>query len=248
MRRWLLLAVLALAWGCTASEKPAELQEIRVRVSGVTSGSIGTKSVQDALAGTLPSGSPTLTLRSTEVSSRVYTVHGSESVSVPVGVYEVSGGYEATSVGTAAGNKLYTEPSFSAAGEIEVVSGVDTYEVSGEYNCYAVAVDKTEVSKVTQYYTGASGYNELKSMKTVGDVAIIYVKVSYTEPWYLNIYPVDEANQEVRQYILSPKSGQSGTVFVETGRWYLLSPRDVEKQEGAIGVDLPGWSEGNTGE
>ena len=241
----LMIAVAVLGWGCTA-QRDADVvyQDVELRVSGVRSGEIATRSVADVLDATAPSGIPTLRLESVDVSTRVYSVSPGESVSVPVGRYRVSGNYTGEKVGTANGNGLYQEPSYAVSGEIDVVPGVSQYTVSAAYDCAAILVSEESVSRVTHYYEGASDYVDLAVFKHVGGYGVLYMRLAYNINWYVRVYPQDVVNQESRLFNLVSGKVQSGTVFVERGRWYLLSPSDVERQEGDIVIDLPDWSEG----
>ena len=237
-------AAAALGWGCTAHQADVPMQEIRLSVEGVATGQMATKAVGDALAATAPTGDAVVTLTSPTVSTRVYTFSVGEAVSVPVGKYNVSGGYSGVQVGGMAGNKLYGEPSYSLGGQITVVEGVDSYVVSASYNCAALVFDESVVDKVEHWANGASGFSEGTFWQSVEGYSLVYAKLSYDLDAILHVYPKDETESEMKEYRLCSSERQNGKVFVEPGKWYLFGPANVDKQEGNIGIDLPGWTEG----
>lgn len=224
--------------GCVA-EKEEQYQEIRLMVSGV----IGTKSAGDAVNAMVPTGVATLRLQGVDVATRVYDVAAGESVRVPLGVYRVSGAYVPTEVGRACYSSLFYEPSYVVSGDIVVQSGVGEYSVGAQYDCFAVVVDYGDAARV-EHSNGADAFVALSTLKREGDYGVVFMQSqSASLAWYLRVFPQDEAGREMRQYILA-RSGGAGKVAVEDGKWYLLSTREVDKEDGVIGVILPGWQQG----
>lgn len=227
-----------LVCGC-ATEKEEQYQEIRLMVSGV----IGTKSAGDAVNALAPTGAATLRLQGVDVATRVYDVAAGESVRVPLGVYRVSGAYVPTEVGRACYSSLYYEPSYVVSGDIVVQSGVGEYSVGAEYDCFAVVVDYSDVASV-QHSNNGSDFTVFTTLKREGDYGVVFMQSqSASLAWHLRVYPQDEAGREMRQYVLA-RSGGSGRVAVEDGKWYLLTTREVDKEDGIIDVILPSWQQG----
>ena len=103
-----MVALAGMVMGCSKHSEPV-MQEIRIGIGNVQSGSMATKGVADALSATAPSGIVQLSLQGVDVTSRRYQVAADGSVSVPVGRYSVKGAYKPTALGTAVFNSVYGE-------------------------------------------------------------------------------------------------------------------------------------------
>lgn len=234
--------------GCSKHVEPVKMQEIRIGIGNVRSGSLETKSVNDVLGGTAPTGVVELSLRGVDVATRSYRARVGESMSVPVGRYKVTGSYEPTVQGTAVFNAVYQEPSYSISQEIDVQEGVSEYSVPAEYNCFAMIIDYNECAKYRWKGWGGE-FSDLLWMKRVGDFGVAYFSTQNRwsageSSFTLLAVPADTERKESAEYLLLHESSING-VKVQSGKWYKFSPVDVTFQEGGIGVELPEWGAGN---
>lgn len=242
-----MVALAGMVMGCSKHSEPV-MQEIRIGIGNVQSGSMATKGVADALSATAPSGIVQLSLQGVDVTSRRYQVAAGGSVSVPVGRYSVKGAYKPTALGTAVFNSVYGEPAYSISQEIEVREGVSEYAVQAGYDCFALVIDYSECEKY-QWKPWGGTYQDLSWLKRTGDYGVAYFGMESTwsageSSFTLLAVPAEPETKESAEYILSHRT-ENGVVKVETGKWYKFGPRDVSFQSGGIGIDYPEWGAGN---
>ena len=238
--------------GCRRSGEPE--QEVVFRLSGVRTGAIEVKSASDSLVNVVlgmrePNGTPELSLQSTSVASRRYTVAVGRAVSIPVGTYQVSGRYTPTQkLYSLQGNGVYEEPVYKVSSEVTVREGVDSYEVAAEYDCWALVVDGSDVSRVDYKAERAMSYATMDLPVVSEGVSVVYVDLQYSwdtyQPTCWKFFPVDEVDYETREYELVTKEPKDTQFQVRAGRWYMFGTRAVDRQEGEIGITMPGWQKG----
>lgn len=258
MRRvFVIVAVAVLALACSVREGGVQNSkeiEVRFNVSGVRSGTIATKSVEDgtveaALAATGATGVPQLELQSLEVGGRHYTVSVGETVSIPIGTYSVMGRYvPAQKVTTIHDNGVYREPEYVVSAEVEIREGVTSYDVPASYDCWALVVDKSDVSGVNWKDSFLQDWRTLSVPDASGGLGVLYVSTQAswegTAPTYWKFDPKDEVNNESREYMIVTRSNNNGYMVVRPGRWYLFGTNAVEREDGEIGITLGGWQKG----
>ena len=258
MKHLLILASALVAVACSVREggvRNDESVSVRFYVSGVRSGELVTKgSVEDsaveaALAATGAQGMPELSLQSLEVGSRRYTVAVGEQVSIPVGSYSVSGRYVPGQVlATVHDNGVYREPEYVVSAEVEIRDGVTSYEVPASYDCWALVVDRSEVSSVKWKEAFLQDWRTLSVPEAAGGLGVLYVSTAVSwdvaAPTYWRFEPVDDVNNEAREWTIVSRNNNNGHMVAKAGRWYLFGTRELERSEGEIGVVLGGWQKG----
>lgn len=247
MRKFAYFLALALALSCAPQARPIGEKTVNFVVSGVQSGPL-TKAVSDALEATAsPTTGAELVIQSKTVTARTYTGIVGTPVTLAYDAYEVYGSYAPESFGTQFYSTVYKIPCYSLSGDVEVTEADENYPLTASYTCFAVVVDFTKVSKV-EMSSRADMLSEFTTFTRSGDYGIVYLKMAnYTAstPFRVRVTALDASTHESAEYALS-KSGTSGTIKVEAGKWYLFNPTAVETTSGDFSVSLPGFDEGAT--
>lgn len=190
---------------------------------GIESGSMVKSGVSDVLWYARPSESLTLRLQGDGVDMNVPS---GENVTLLTGNYQVSGRYEPygweLEIGT-----LHYEPTYVVSDEVDVRVGKSSYQVSAEYDCWALIIDTQEVNSVfgnDQEITGFVGIDRYK---------VLYLE-GCLEKWTLTIIPEDMELYDATEF----KMGSQ-----ENGKWYCYHPGNAVTV-GMFGISLPEWEEG----
>lgn len=234
----LFLSVLILSSCMKTSE-----QTIIVKISSIQIGSLTKVDPSGAFEATTPTAIPDLTLQSTSIPARKYTVSNGEAVTVPLDTYQVTGSYSPIQEGAVQGGSVYSRPPFSVSGEITVVTGRDTYSVPAIYDCFALVLDPDLTEKYRIRNTAGSMFD--LPWVFGSSVKVAYIQATWTFPaMTLQSVPVDLANYETTSYGLVTDKSYEG-FLVENGKWYCFTPNGVETNSGTIGIDFPQWEQGN---
>lgn len=238
-----------IAGGCGEAQYDQPEGRVVIRVGGVSSGYLPTKTDAGAaaaiIATTAPTGTPTLTLQSTSNAARSYEVRPGVPVSLPYDTYTVAGRYVPTKKGDTLRGAVYGEPRYRVSATIEVVPDKGEYEVPAEYECFALLIDYATTRRYT-HLTANLDPTDFTMFTTSGDMGIAYIYVSSEWAQYRNritAYPTDEAEHEPTEYALVTNRNYDG-YYVENGKWYCFSPAHVATESGALGVVLPEWEAG----
>jgi len=237
-----------------ASCAPAPLPQkeitrtIVVRLAGVVTGEMATKTDPSGVFNaTAPAQMPTLTLQSKTVPSRSYQVTPGQNVTVAVDSYAVSGKYLPMEEGQVQNGKIYSRPPFSVAGEITVTEEVAEYEVAAAYDCFAIVLDTSVCEKYRIRGYGGSMVDMTWIFGT-GAIKVAYMVGQWDFPALdLIAVPADPANYENAAYAIinDPAYAGEGKLLARNGKWYAFDPSAVQTTDGAIGVGLPEWENGN---
>ena len=220
---------------------------IVLRLAGVVTGDISTKTDPSGVFAATAPQMPQLTLQSKTNPARRYTVTPGLSATVAVDSYAVSGSYLPTEEGQVQGGKVYSRPPFSVAGEINVTEEVSEYEVAAAYDCFALVLDESICEKYRiRGYSGAM--IDLSWLFGSGSVKVAYMKGKWDFPALEVVaVPVDAANFESATYRIVNDADYAGEglLLARNGKWYALDPSQVQTTDGSIGVGLPEWEKGN---
>lgn len=217
---------------------------VRINVGGVRSGAI-TKSVDEALSATAPTGTITLELQSTTTSIRRYTTTAGSEITVPIDEYRVTGTYAPTAIADAYYCNAYTQPKYTVDGTIRVTEGTESYTVDASYDCFALLIDLTDAEGLK--HRNGDEWRDTDYLTTVGNYGVAYIDFasnwSASNPYRLRVVAADKEHHEDAEYRLA-HSATSTIIAVERGKWYLLGSNEVTSQSGSIGINLPEWTQG----
>ena len=244
VKKGAIIAATVAAVACAETPQPSE-QTIILAIGGVQSGQI-TKGATDILSATAPSSTPTLTLVS-EDGEHTYTATPGVPLSVRLGRYTITGNYiPETLKSIPPFGFAYAEPRYKVASTIEVVEGQEGYEVSGEYDCFALLIDYATTEKYRA--TNASGnWEDVGCLTRIGEHGVAYIwtpGASAKGACKISAVPTDTETYEETAFDVAWKKGAEG-LQLENGKWYLFSAGAAPRESGNIGIDLPGWEAGN---
>lgn len=240
MKKRLLLAVAfaAIAASCTKQQEVADTTIVPVRISYTTSGRFPTKGIADAILATLPES---LTLTLTDAEGYTYTAQTGQEIRLPVGTYSVTGGNKPAVVQyISSGSNRYTthEPIVRVEDQLTITEGVTQYAVEASYGSFAVAVLPSEVALWEATFCGS--VNEVDCIKT-DDLWLVFVTGNLTGG--TSFRPVlTTHNLQVKQFNMYTNTADTGGIFAEWGKWYILHP--FTYQSGMLGLGLPEWTAG----
>lgn len=246
IKRLILFITALMLAACVETEG---LISVRFDLVGVSCGNMTkatTSQIGAALDATAPTGVAALTLQSTTVASRSYTVEVGEYVFIPADTYTVTAEYAITPLGTSPMGKVYAEPTYSVNTEATVLDGKEKYEVAASYTCFALVIDHGETAG---YEIGVSGsFVPFDYYAATSGVEVRYVLPdAETIPSCatdIRIIPTNAMDYDIMQRSVRWGGNASVDCVFETGKWYCFSPASIEKIEGQFSIRVPRFGEG----
>lgn len=230
MKKIGILALCALVMaGCSPAEKYVT---VTVGLGGVVSGAMGTKAEIGAIEAALEADLPDLSgvsliVNGSGVSNKYVKV--GESVTLKEGVYRFSGENSVEEVRRVGSHAVYEVPRVIVEGDVEISEGMTEVKVPARFGCWALVLDKGELESVvidgvTDDVLDEDGVDVLYVDEDGADVA-----------WNLRVVPWDTERYKAVDYAVQ------GNV---AGRWYYYSPKGRVNVGGMLGVEVPGWIQG----
>lgn len=238
-----ILALLALG-AVVASACTKSLDDNFVTITlqlGTESGYFPTKGIVEEIEATLPAQMQiTLTNR---VSGEAYTAATGLPVRVPVGSYTAVGRTTPTIRQTIYGDTHYAtaEPLVVVDEVLEVVADKTAYSVTGQYRCFALVANRSEVSG---WKVKAEGEWGILERTTATDVMWTYIVGDYDADHPLRTMAI-LGDGSALDYTFYTEDLQEGGLLAEFGKWYLLRPAGGAMQTGSLSLRLPEWTAGN---
>ena len=234
-------------------EMQENLATVTFSIPGMSSGAMPTTKattddIQAALLATRPTGTPSLTIASSENSSQTYSAKVGTPVSIPYGRYVVTANYLPDSEGIGLGGSLHKTPSYAIEQTVEITEATTGITLEAKYTSFAIILDTDECAKYQHSYINNT-YVDIPAWAEVGNIKLIYVKpnpiIETSKPYKIKAFPKDTENYSTREYSLIT-SEQEGYIKVATGKWYRFSPKSSSAQIGDIGIGFPEWEQGET--
>ena len=203
-------------------------------------GRFPTKGFMAEISDALPESIPlTLTNKTTSVE---YIVNSGESITLPLGTYEVKGGTTPQAVQFVSGTQRYLSrtPKISVEDEIELVVGQSAYSVNARYESFALGVLPSEVSKWSGRFKG--NIAEVSYIEADGLWwTFVTGNLDPNNLFYTTITPLAGAD---RSFSIITSGTYDGAMLVEYGKWYVLHPSGASTQSGTFDLGLPDWIAG----
>lgn len=232
MRMVKVMAVAALVGlSACAGKDGARMVEVVIGLDGVRSGSMATKAdAGDVIAALEESAVDVSGMRLRVIGNSVNKdVTVGQSVTLLEGQYRIYGGIDIESVKTLGGHAVGERPGIEVDALVEIEEGMTEVIVPASYNCWALALDLSELETVVW-----DGEEE----DVVNDEGVKVWYVSTTESgsaWNLRVVPWNTNKYKAVDYRISGN---------QAGKWYYYSPKGKVNVGGMLGVDLPEWEEG----
>lgn len=225
----LALAVALVLAGCVPAEKYVT---VTVGLGGVVSGVMGTKADEGAIEAALEADLPDLSgvsliINGSGVSNKYVKV--GQSVTLKEGVYRFSGENYVEEVRRVGSHAVYEVPRVVVDADVEISEGMTEVKVPASFGCWGLVLDKSELESVVIDGTAEDVLDE-------DGVDVLYVDVEGADvAWNLRVVPWDTNTYKAVDYTVK------GNV---AGRWYYYSPKGKVDVGGMLGVEMPGWIQG----
>lgn len=231
MKKTIIIAAVIIAAGCSKVEQETIMQTVTFQVGNILSGSMETKATfTQMLRDVQPLSQPTLTLTSTSNAAYCVEVRAGESISVPVGSYDVTATYRESIIGSVGGYPVSEEPMYCINETITVKSGCPIVYLTGIYECWALVINLLDTS---HYLMDGSRYDMVGD--GIGEKGVLFVStVEEGIPWKLVVYPKDNVTYDPKTFTIAEN---------QPGYWYCYSAGLKETQAGVFCVNLPDWME-----
>lgn len=243
-----LLALAALAApSCNKQDTQTQTPIVSVRFAvGGYSGQMPTKGMPDAIAATLPE---VLDLTLTNTATGVaYTTTTGAAVDIPVGTYNITGGYTPAVVHQVYGSALFIShaPKVVISEAVEVTEGVAQYTLTAQYQCIALAVPDAEITRWLGADNNKNGYDI--DFLTEGPYRWVFLSGEIGDARYFltTLYPADGTAYRTYHIVTNPKYQMNfdDCLLVTPGYWYILRASDSATQSGVFSVSWPAWVQG----
>ena len=241
-----LAALLLMLVACAEKE---ELVTVRFDLGGVQTGTItkaSSSAVGDAIAATATTEPPTLTLQSTTVAARTYTVLAGQEAQVAIDRYTVTANHRPSSLGNCLIGEVYATPAYTINEAVTVDGSRDSFTLTAIYSCFALVIDHD----VTAQYAVLRDdvFNAFAQYDREAGVEVRYVvpnnSVFMTGNTTLRATPVDNAGHEATEWRVRWAGVATVDCELQNGYWYCFTPNAVTLESGTFSVRLPNFREG----
>ena len=219
-----------MALSCSKEEQFATLQFSMIEEHSIT------KSTTDEIRSAITEHIPTtldLTLTRTKT-GKTYKVATGESITLPVGEYQVKGSSSPQSILNTPTKTTFVSQTagISVDEKVNVIEGKSSYTLNPTFDCFAIVADEDVASCVYQYSSDS------KTIEGEG-LKICFVSWHNDYQLYVTAKPADYDTKEDVRFIF----GLAG-VNATNGKFYVLHPEDVTTEEGGFIFNINTWTEG----
>lgn len=227
------IVALVATFACSKVEKETPMTTVTFKVGHITSGIMETKATfTQMLRDIQPLSQPTLTLTSTTNTAYEVTVTAGQSITLPVGSYDVTAQYRESIIGSVGGYPVSEEPMYCINETVTVKSGTTIVYLTGIYECWALGINYLDTS---YYLMDGQRYNMVND--DIGEKGVLFIStIESGIPWNLIVYPKDNTLYEPKTFQIADNTA---------GCWYCYSAGLKETQAGVFVVNLPDWQEAN---
>lgn len=243
MKKFFTLIFTICVFVCSCSKEPLNTEPEMVTISFeqvIVTGNPMVRSGSNEFLDIIKESTPTyvnVTLKNLDL-DKTFTCKSNESISVPVGNYEISA-ISSTPVheyvvGTS--GAIYKTPIIKCnTNTYSITINTHSITLSCYYNCYAVFAlidecktchaiyyDKVSFYKNGKYYIGYFTYDGMKVTLTPYDDNNEFISTTYT---FSTTYKVDN-------------------IYAEYGKYYVIHPTAVDKSSTSFSIELPDMVEG----
>lgn len=173
---------------------------------------------------------------------KTYTCKSSESVTIPLGNYEISAKIGANSfnyvIGTS-GN-MYSTPILSMdKTDYIITQNTKLITLNVYYSCYAVFALIDECKSCVAYYIN----NDVDFYKK-GKYHIAYFNYNKSEGMNVRLTPYDDSAEFITTTYIFSTTYDVNKVFAEYGKYYVIHPQKVDKTTSSFDLVLENMTEG----
>ena len=225
MKKYLILAAI-LAVSCSKTEQFATISFGMFEEHSITKSTAD--DVRTAIVSRIPS-EVELTLTRSKT-GKTYTVSTGESITLPVGEYTVKGSVTPSSITNFPRSGMWAAETASVSinEKVNVVSGTDTYTLTPNFTCFAIAIgdDTASFSWAHANVTGSA-------------TGLMFFGWDNNYELSVTAKPADYDSREDVRFTF----GGAG-VQAQNGKFYILHTDAVTTEEGGFIFNIASWSEG----
>jgi hypothetical protein len=244
MKKFFVTVILALVcfYGCSKHEITPQYVTISFDKQLVSSNSM-TRSTADDFLDIIEehtSDYVNVTLKNLDL-GKTFTCKSNESITIPVGNYEISAGYYPNSNGsrpTSDNGYMLLSPCLNCdTFTINMTPDTHTIKLNVYYSCYAVFALIDECKSCNTTYRVDFVYEFTKIDK-------YYIAYFTGDINKLTLTPYEDSNEFVEtQYEFSTTYDKS-MVYAEYGKYYVVHPQHVDKVTSSFTLEIPNMIEG----
>jgi hypothetical protein len=170
-----------------------------------------------------------------------YTCKSNETITIPIGNYEISAEMGANSskyvIGTS--GSMYSTPILSMDKTNYTIShNTKLITLNVYYNCYAVFALIDECKQCSAYVNSNSSYGFYKK----GKYYISYFKDNKIN---IKLIPYDDSNEFISTEYIFTTTYDVNKVFAEYGKYYIIHPQKVDKTTTNFQINITDMEQGN---
>ena len=241
MKKIILLAFCALAIVSCKKDNDTELPTPMVTISfdqRIVSGNSMVRSASNDFLDIIESHTPkgvTVTLKNTDL-NKTYTCESTETITIPVGNYEISAvSHSGQEVGNV-GKYFYTRPSVGLSKtNIQISPSTQTLTLNLVFTCYAIFALIDECSACYMYL-----WSEYGNFPKVNKYYVAYAKSDLK----VALQPYENSTEFTSTVIPFVTTYDATNVFAEFGKYYVVHPQKVETSTSSFDVQFPTMQEG----
>lgn len=236
-----MIALLLVAISCNKDEPAQPIQTVTVSFKqNLVSSNLMTRGEGNEILDIINEQTSTyinITLKNTDLGKK-YTCRSNESITIPVGNYEISGEYITVGkdvVGTS--GKIYETPvikcdTFNAF----ITNETQKITLNSYYNCYAVfaLIDECKTCYASYCDNNVIFYKKGK----------YYVGYFKYDGMKINIVPYDDSTEFISTEYIFSTTYEIGKIYAEYGKYYVIHPQKVNKINSSFELTIPGMIEG----
>ena len=239
MKKIILLALCALAVVSCKKDNHTELPTPMVTISfeqRIVEGHSMVRSASNDFLDIIEEQTPkvvTVTLKNTDL-NKTYTCESTETITIPVGNYEISASsHSGQQVGNV-GKYFYTRPSIGLSKTTTQISP-RTLSLNLTYTCYAIFALIDECSACYMYL-----WSDYGDFPKVDKYYVAYAKSDLK----VALQPYENSTEFTSTVIPFVTTYDATNVFAEFGKYYVVHPQKVETSTSSFNVQFPTMQEG----
>lgn len=172
--------------------------------------------------------------------NKTFTCKSNETITIPVGNYEISSSNESNGYSSIIGGQKYSRPQLKGSTFNSTINNnTKTITLNVYYNCFAVFALIDECQSVS--CPENSGNKVFYSFEKQGKYYVSY----FQNGCKVNITPYDDSNDFISTSYTFSTTYDVNKVYAEYGKYYVIHPQKVDKTTSSFEVNLENMTYGD---
>lgn len=179
----------------------------------------------------------TVTLKNTDL-NKTYTCESTETITIPVGNYELSAKSNNTTGSALIATYVYATPVVKLnKTTVNITTQSTKIQLNLSYDCYAIfaLIDECQTCEIK-----AEGY-QYEDMDKIGKYFVAY---SAHDAIYVKLTPYSDSTNFSATENKFVTSYDAKNIFVELGKYYVVHPTKIDSTTSSFEVNMPTMEEG----